>query len=252
VILVNGWIASGTNSIDRGSVPVNITTEEHNRNGKVLVKNHRRVLDEYSNHPEVKSAMPDGQPCDRRYKGLLSRRIIRAAGLIHIGKESNQLDDVEAGAIVDPGDVYTSYPCDDRDAVLAVFGGMPNREIARTVSSHIRTRYQRAAEKQAGSVRKRRKPESADDLMARYRVYKPEFEGWFKWYGIAATVDHKMIGRYRNSQHIRDLWHERLIRWTAAELVAGKLGVDPELINYTGLKSCITPDFVLAIWQASS
>jgi hypothetical protein len=235
-----------------GIAPVNLTTEEHNRNGKVLVKDHRRVLDEYANHPEVKSAMPDGQPCDREYRGLLSRREIRVAGIIHIGKESNRLDDVEAGAIVDPDEVYTSYPRDDRDAALAAFDGMSDREVARTVSAHTRMRYQRAAERQAGSVRRQRKPESIDDLMARYRAYKPEFEGWFKWYGIAATVDHKMIGRYRNGQHIRDVWHERLIRWTAAELVAGKLGIDPELINYTGLKSCVTPESVLAIWQASS
>jgi hypothetical protein len=235
-----------------GRATVNLTTEEGNRYGKILVKDHRRVLDEYANHPEVKSAMPDGNPCARQYRGMLGRRVIRVAGIIHIGKESNRLEDVEAGAIVDPDEVYTSYPRDDRDAVLAVFGGMPNREIARTVGAHVRMRYQRAAEKQAGSVRRRRKPESAGDLMARYRAYKPEFEGWFKWYGIAATVDHKMIGRYRHGQHIRDVWHERLIRWTAAELVAEKLGVDPELINYTGLKSCRTPESVLARWQASS
>jgi hypothetical protein len=196
-------------------------------------------------------AMPGGQPCDRPYRGLLSRREIRVAGLIHIGKESNRLDDVEAGAIVDPDEVYTFYPRDDRDAVLAVFGRLSNRERARTVGEHIRMRYQCAAEKQTGSVRMRRKSESADNFMARYRAYNPEFEEWFKWYGVAATVDHKMIGRYRNGQHIRDVWHERLIKWTAAELVAGKLGIDQELINYTGLKSCITPESVLAIWQAS-
>jgi len=87
-------------------------------------------------------------------------------------------------------------------------------------------RYQRAAEKQAGSVRRRRKPESADDLWRGTGHINLNFEGWSKWYGIAATVDHKMIGRYRNGQHIRDLWHERLIKWAAAEVVTTKLGID--------------------------
>ena len=88
--------------------------------------------------------------------------------------------------------------------------------------------------------------------MARYRKYQPEFEGWFKWHGTASLIDHRMIGRYRHGQRIYDLWHERLIKWTAAELVAGSIGIDPELVNYTGLKSCVSPDTVLAIWRAST
>lgn len=231
---------------------VNITTDAGNRNGKVLVKDHRRVLDDYASHPEVKSAMPDGNPCNREYRGLLNRRVIHAAGIVHIGKESNRLDDVEAGAIVDPSDVYTSYPRNDRDIVLAVFSGMSNREVARTVAEHTKQRYQRAAGKQAGSPRKRRKPESAADLMSRYRAYKPESEGWIKRHGIASPVDHRMIGRYRNGQRIYDLWQERLIKWTAAELIAGSIGISPELINYTGLKSCVSPERALAIWRASA
>jgi hypothetical protein len=231
---------------------VNITTDARNRNGKVLVKDHRRVLDDYAGHPEVKSAMPDGSPCNRQYRGLLNRRVIYAAGIVHIGKESNRLDDVEAGAIVDPSDVYTSYPRDDRDTVLAVFSGMSNREVARTVNDRTQQRYQHAADKQARSMRKRRKRETASDLMIRYRRFQPEFEGWFKWHGIASPVDHKMIGRYRNGQRIYDKWQERLIKWTAAELIAGSIGVNPELINYTGLKSCVSPERALAIWRASS
>jgi hypothetical protein len=235
-----------------GRPAVKITTDGGNRNGKVLVKDHRRVLDDYASHPEVKSAMPDGNPCNREYRGLLNRRVIHAAGIVHIGKESNRLDDVEAGAIVDPDDVYTTYPRNDRDTVLAVFSGMSNREVARTVAEHTRQRYQRAADRQAKSMGKRRKPESADTLMTRYRAYKPEFEEWFKWYGTASPVDDKMIGRYRNGRRIYDLWHERLIKWTAAELIAGSIGINPELINYTGLKSCVSPERALAIWRASN
>jgi hypothetical protein len=183
---------------------------------------------------------------------LLNRRVIHAAGIVHIGKESNRLDDVEAGAIVDANDVYTTYPRNDRDTVFAVFSGMSNREVARTVAKHTRHRYQRAAEKQAGSPHNRIKPERVDTLIARYGAYKPESEGWFKWHGIASPVDHRMVGRYRNGQRIYDLRHERLIKWTAAELIAGSIGIDPELINYTGLKACVSPERALAIWRASN
>jgi hypothetical protein len=58
-----------------------------------------------------------------------------------------------------------------------------------------------------------------------------------------------MIGRYRNGQHIRDVWNEQLIKWTAAKLAAGKLGIDPGLVNYTGMKSCVDPETVLGMRQ---
>jgi hypothetical protein len=73
------------------------------------VKTYRDVLAEYRVHPEAKSLSSDGRPCDRRTVGLLRRRPVTAAYVTHVGKESNRLEEVEAGLVHDPDEVYTEY-----------------------------------------------------------------------------------------------------------------------------------------------
>jgi hypothetical protein len=46
---------------------------------------------------------------------LLQRRHIRVAQIIYIGKESNSLEEVEAGTIHSAQNVYTEYPDPRRD-----------------------------------------------------------------------------------------------------------------------------------------
>ena len=68
------------------------------------------MFDEYEWHPETKCADAQGEPCTKRTVGLLRRRRITLDHVIYIGRESNQLEDVEAG-LVRPGDgAYTEYP----------------------------------------------------------------------------------------------------------------------------------------------
>jgi hypothetical protein len=67
------------------------------------------VLDEYRRHPESKSLAPDGTACTGQTAGLLRRRPVTALYLTHVGKESNELEAVEAGLIHDPDEVYTEY-----------------------------------------------------------------------------------------------------------------------------------------------
>jgi len=55
----------------------------------------------YASHPEPKSLGPDGLPCHRGTRGVLTRRHVSAAGLVHIGKEANRLEDREAGLLTD-------------------------------------------------------------------------------------------------------------------------------------------------------
>jgi hypothetical protein len=56
-----------------------------------------------------------GAVCKARTVGLLARRHVRIDGLAFIGKESNLLEEVEAGAVQDPQSVYIEYPDPRRD-----------------------------------------------------------------------------------------------------------------------------------------
>jgi hypothetical protein len=67
------------------------------------------VLDQYRNHTESKSLAPDGGPCRSATVGLLRRRPVTAQWVMHVGKESNRLEEVEAGLVHDPEEVYTEY-----------------------------------------------------------------------------------------------------------------------------------------------
>jgi hypothetical protein len=80
------------------------------------VKTYGDVLAEYRRHPETKSLAPDGTPCTRSTAGLLRRRPVAALYVTHVGKESNRLEEVEAGLVHDPEEVYTEYPDPAHDA----------------------------------------------------------------------------------------------------------------------------------------
>lgn len=65
-------------------------------------------------HPETKCADVNGEPANKQTVGLLHRRHISIDHLIYIGRESNQLEDVDAG-LVRASDGYTEYPDSRRD-----------------------------------------------------------------------------------------------------------------------------------------
>jgi hypothetical protein len=67
------------------------------------------VIEAYEYHPEAKCAGADGQPCGKRTVGLLRRRQVRIATITPIGKESNGLEEVQAGLVHDEQNVYTVY-----------------------------------------------------------------------------------------------------------------------------------------------
>ena len=81
----------------------------YERDGLVTVKTYRDILAEYATHPESKSADPAGTPCTRRTTGLLERRHVTARTITHIGKEANQLEDVQAGLHARQDDVLNAY-----------------------------------------------------------------------------------------------------------------------------------------------
>jgi hypothetical protein len=71
----------------------------------VRVQSYGEVVARYRVHPEAKSLGPDGAPCAKQTIGLLRRRAVRLGELVHIGKETNRLEDVEQRLVHDWADV---------------------------------------------------------------------------------------------------------------------------------------------------
>src|SRR5256885_14926840 len=82
----------------------------HGSRGVARVKTYGDVLREYAFHPGTKSADAKGKPSGRQTLGLLQRRHIRVRQIIYIGKESNKLEEMEAGIVHSAQSVYTEYP----------------------------------------------------------------------------------------------------------------------------------------------
>lgn len=102
------WRARGSGS------KIRVTTCDGGRPCAVRLRTYRDVVAEYRLHPEAKSGDPGGGPCTRATVGLLPRLDVRVAGVpAHIGKESNRLEEVEAGAVAARDSTYTVFR-DDR------------------------------------------------------------------------------------------------------------------------------------------
>jgi len=91
------------------------TRGQHGSRVAARVKTYGEVVAEYETHPEAKCADRDGLPCTRQTVGLFRRRHVRMGVLRYIGKESNAIEDVDAGLVHAATDVYTEYPDPRRD-----------------------------------------------------------------------------------------------------------------------------------------
>lgn len=93
-----------------------ITTEpNHNNRNTAWVKTFGDVIAEYAHHPESKYADEHGNPSDQQTVGLLQRRHVGIAEIVMIGKESNRLEEVDAGMVHSADSVYTVYADPARD-----------------------------------------------------------------------------------------------------------------------------------------
>jgi hypothetical protein len=93
-----------------------ITTSGHNGITRTArVKTYGDVLREYEFHPESKCADAAENPCEKQTVGLLRRRHICIDRIQYIGKESNQLEAVDAGLIHSDKNIYTEYVNKNRD-----------------------------------------------------------------------------------------------------------------------------------------
>jgi hypothetical protein len=79
------------------------------------VKTYGDVLVEYEFHPEAKCADSFGRPCEKQTIGLLERRHVKVDQIKCIGKESNSLEDVDAGLLHSEKSAYTEYVDPKRD-----------------------------------------------------------------------------------------------------------------------------------------
>jgi hypothetical protein len=91
------------------------TTGNHGDRRTARVKTYGDVIEEYEYHPESKCADASGQPSGRQSVGLLQRRHVRVDSITPIGKESNSLEDVQAGLVHDEQNIYTVYTDPRRD-----------------------------------------------------------------------------------------------------------------------------------------
>lgn len=118
--------------IDRDSgLQCRITTTDYETVSEATarVKSYADVLIEYRYHPESKSLAPDGQKNAKQARGVLRRRPVHAASLAYIGKESNKLEEVDAGMVRAWDEVRNEYhdPRHDpwRTVVVPVLREMP-------------------------------------------------------------------------------------------------------------------------------
>lgn len=91
------------------------TTGSHGNRHNARVKTYSEVLHDYEIHPESKCADARGKICGEQAVGLLQRRHVRIDQVKYIGKESNNLEEVEAGLHHSAENIYTEYPDPRRD-----------------------------------------------------------------------------------------------------------------------------------------
>ena len=73
------------------------------------VQSYGDVIARYRTHPEAKSLGPDRKPCGKQTVGLLQRRPVTLGELVHIGKETNRLEEVEQELIHDRDEVQLVF-----------------------------------------------------------------------------------------------------------------------------------------------
>lgn len=91
------------------------TTGHHGDRISARVKTYGELIREYLFHPEAKCADSEGNVCGKQTTGLLQRRHVWIERVHYIGKESNSLEEVEAGSVHKEDEVYTEYVDPSRD-----------------------------------------------------------------------------------------------------------------------------------------
>jgi hypothetical protein len=83
----------------RHQIEVRVPGQEFSEPGVIYAKTYRDFFHSYLGHPESKSADSNGRVCLRSTRGVLYRRSVQAATVVHIGKEANRLKDRLSGLV---------------------------------------------------------------------------------------------------------------------------------------------------------
>ncbi len=136
------WTAGEWHKLyDPESPPVHISTGEQPEPKEIIVQSFRKVIDHYRTHPEEKAADSAGSPCRPQTRGVLSRRTVRVARFVHIGKESNRIEDQLNGLIENIDEVVTDYGDGDdhlRQLTTAALADLSSRQVVESVESDAR------------------------------------------------------------------------------------------------------------------
>ena len=116
----------------RDGRPLAVTTRRGGEPGKARLQTVGDVVARYRLHPEHKSGDPRGGLGRRGSLGLLPRLEVHAVGYpVHIGKESNRLDDVEDGLVGAAAEVYVEYRDERLEWEAGVVPGLRDIGLAR-------------------------------------------------------------------------------------------------------------------------
>ena len=124
---------------------IEITTKPRDgsyRPGVVRVSTYRDILNDFSWHPEAKSLGARGGKVSRTTRGLLSVRPVHARPYLHlIGKESNKIEEVDAGVVGTDEVTQVEYFNDEdwRTFVLPQLTLLPRRVLIATAEVSERT-----------------------------------------------------------------------------------------------------------------
>jgi hypothetical protein len=84
-------------------------TREYWGGHSLPAQTYRDLIHRHGQQPESKSLTYDGEPCKGRSRGPLIRRHVQVVDVLHIGKEANEIDKVQAGLIDTEEEVLLTY-----------------------------------------------------------------------------------------------------------------------------------------------
>jgi hypothetical protein len=123
------------NIYDPDSPSYRITKTAPSAADLTVAKSYADIIHEYRMHPEYKFNGHDAQPCRHGTVGLLKRRRVNVAGSVRlIGKEANNIEDVQAGRYAQLDEIIAEYH-DPTDAhfhqhVMPLLDHLSGRELA--------------------------------------------------------------------------------------------------------------------------
>jgi hypothetical protein len=181
------------------------TTTSEPTEAQACLKSYRDVLIEYGLHSEAKSLGP-GRHSRRGARGLLARRPVVAATVTYIGKESNRLEEVQAGLVHDLANVLVEYANPAAEGwtqlVVPVLRRMPIAAIVDATGLH-----RRSVERIRAGVRPR--VETAGKLteiaveFARSQTTMHRCSGAFRRAGLPGRVPLSKGGRLSRDDWVR-------------------------------------------------